>query len=399
MNIIVHYNKSAIEVSSVADGRVGDRDSWAKLTQRFVEQSLIHPPQLLILLASLSTSSLSNNHSYDPIERKSRDFDRYLFRFGDGYATMIQTVWGKAGGSNRRIIHKTDGGGDKGEREMIEANITLNPRAGGVTRNNSSSKILQQQCHPSAMIPIPKQNNDDGEGEAGSSGAIHVDLIIEMVGFAEAQQQKQHQRNRRRMSIRDSRGDGSEDTTTFPMTQTPFPIDDAKMNLLSVWEHPMFKGVVDHFTLERYSLVSVNSRVTAVGAEGYGLGEGGGTLHSNNNVAELATIVAEAPSSAALLETTTEPNSPSNHKMMTRKKLSLEQETDTPSSIKRIQNASQRPLNGFIMFRDEFRPILLARHPGISITKLVRLQSQFDRCIVSAWECISLICFVFHYNP
>ena len=367
MNIIVHYNKSAIEVLSAADGGVGDRDSWAKLMQRFVEQSLMHPPQLLSLLASISSSLSSDN-------RKNRDVDRYMFRYGDGCATMIRTIWGNRGSGNGSNVHNTGCDGDEGEREIIEANVTMKPRAGRLTRNNSSCKLLQLQCHPSVKIPIPKQNNDDGEGEGESSGAIHVDLIVELVGFAREQKQKQHQRNGRRRSNIDSRDGGSGGITTFPMTQLPFPIDDAKVNLLCVWEHPTFKGVVDHFTLERYSLTSANSRVTSVRAEGCGLGGGSGTRHSNNNVAELATIVAEAPSSAVLLETAKKPDSLNKQYMTRRKKLSLEQETDMPSSIKRMQNASQRP--GFMVFRDEIRPVLLARHPGLSITTLVRLQSK-----------------------
>jgi len=345
MKIIVQYNKADIEVSSAAGG-VEDGDSWGQLAQRFVEQSLMHPPQLLPLLSSLSSSA--NNHSTGPIKRKNSDGDRYLFRFGDGYATMIRTVWGNSN-------HNTDGDGDCGG-EMIEANITFKPRAGNK---------LQHQCHPTAKVPT----SDSNEG----SSNLHVDLIVEVVGFAGEQQ---------RNGGKKSKGGSSGGITTFPMTQTPFPIDDTKQNLLSVREHPKFKGVVDHYTLERWIGPSGDSAAAAAAVAG-------GTLHTNNveskstsSKASPATSNTEVTqmthSTAAILETD---NLPKKNKRKKRKKsASTEQETDAKNIVDSTPQEKNNPppkphRNGFMMFNAEVRPRILAQHPNLSVTELVRINS------------------------
>ena len=74
--IVHHHDKLPIEMI------VGvDEISLCQLAKRYVEISLMHPPQLFHLLSSLSFS-----------KKKGR---RYLFRYGDGYATIVDATWSK----------------------------------------------------------------------------------------------------------------------------------------------------------------------------------------------------------------------------------------------------------------------------------------------------------------
>ncbi len=311
MNVIVHYNQSAIEISPSSYG--GGYTTWAKVTQRFVEHSLLHSPHLLPLLASISKSSSSNNHSRGAIKNKNGGVDMYMIRFGDGYATMIRTMGSNTsrGSSYRCSNFHADDDDDDNAGEVIEANVSLKPRAVNGTNNDHTCK----QCHPSAKIPEPKNGLEGGSLE----DTVHVDLIVEVVrSIGEEEHQQRHRRGRSRNS------------NTLPMTQAPFPFDVTKTNVLCLWEHSKFKGVVAHFTLERWSGASVNNEKT------------------------MTTLTTK------------------------RQRASSEQETNTQSSTKRTKNSSKRPLNGFMVFRSEIRPVLKLRYPGMLFPELVRYRSFFS---------------------
>ena len=91
---------------------------------------------------------------------------------------------------------------------MIEANVTLKPRTGPLSKGH--------QDLASSIVP------DKPKGMA-------VDLHLEKVGPASE----------------------NNEGVPFAMTQTPFPVDDKKTHILSVREHEQFKGVEDKFSYER----------------------------------------------------------------------------------------------------------------------------------------------------
>lgn len=96
-----------------------------------------------------------------------------------------------------------------------------------------------KQCHPSAKIVTEPKNGLEG---GSLEDTINVNLIVEVVVLID-----RRGRSRNRVGF----GGGSPGSDTrLPMTQTPFPFDDNKTNVLCLWEHSKFKGVVDHFTLE-----------------------------------------------------------------------------------------------------------------------------------------------------
>lgn len=168
---------------------------------------------------------------------------------------MIRPTWNTSKSSGH------DDGADDGEcreGELIEANITLKPRRGD---DNKKMPFKNLKFHPSSMIPTSNLSEEDEQLLLETS--LHVDLIVEKVGLAWGGQGQEH----RHGGGGDKKGMGK-----FPMTQTPFPIDDAKLNLLRVREHLIFKGVVDHYTVEK---LSTSSNVE--GTMGSGGGGGGKT--------------------------------------------------------------------------------------------------------------------------
>jgi len=126
---------------------------------------------------------------------------RYQLRYGDGYATIVKPTW------NTNELSIVD------EGVMIEANVTLKPRGSG--------PLSKVQNLPQAIIPAKLKE-------------IGMDLYIETVGPATAEN-----------------GSEGEGVGLFPMTQTPFPVDETKTNILFVKEHSQFNGVVDTFSIEK----------------------------------------------------------------------------------------------------------------------------------------------------
>jgi hypothetical protein len=217
--VVVHHpNKVVVEISTCVEGTVL---SWAQLARHFVEKSLLHPPQLFHLLSSLSPCHQT----------------RYLFRYGDGYATVIDAVW--AGKSSFK--------GDEGGGEVpIEANISLKPRD-----SVGDVMAVAWQRWTSAM---EHTTTNRGSGESSNvskdeDGVVHVDFVVEKVGLAEDQ---------KAFGGGGGRGGGGGGETTsgdgnfrYTMTQLPYPIDDTRMNILYVKEHSHFSRVVDKFHVER----------------------------------------------------------------------------------------------------------------------------------------------------
>jgi len=142
----------------------------------------------------------------------------YQLRYGDGYATIVRPTWSEHGGLNASV-DVVEEGDDAGSR-MVEANVTLKPRGDG-------GPFSEVQNLPQVEVTAPFNG---GSNKAARPEMIDVDLYIERVG-----------------------DDGAAGVLPFPMTQTPFPTDDSKTNVLFVKEHSQFKGAVDNFSIERAS--------------------------------------------------------------------------------------------------------------------------------------------------
>jgi hypothetical protein len=201
MKVVVHHpEKAAVEIA------VGvEETSWSHLARRFVEKSLLHPPQLFQLLSSLSPSRHTG----------------FLFRYGDGYATVVDATWATENGNIAS--------GEDGVRRPIEANITLKPRGGG----EDAGAAAWRRWTTTMSQRIEMANNNDG--------IIHVDFVVEKVGVAED-----------RIKSGVVCGEiGGDDGFRYTMTNIPYPIDDTKTNVLYVTEHPQFASVVDKFHVER----------------------------------------------------------------------------------------------------------------------------------------------------
>jgi len=206
MNIVVHFNNTTTEIQVASASSLPNNinvETWGQLCQRFCETKLLHPPQLLQLLTALH-----------PDGRMSH----YQLRYGDGYATIVRPTWSEHGGLNASV-DVVEEGDDAGSR-MVEANVTLKPRGDG-------GPFSEVQNLPQVEVTAPFNG---GSNKAARPEMIDVDLYIERVG-----------------------DDGAAGVLPFPMTQTPFPTDDSKTNVLFVKEHSQFKGAVDNFSIERAS--------------------------------------------------------------------------------------------------------------------------------------------------
>ena len=209
MKVFVHHpGKATVEIA------VGvEVTSWSHLARHLVEKSLLHPPQLFQLLSSFSPSHHTG----------------YLFRYGDGHATIVDATWATENGNI--------GSGKDVVRRPIEANITLKPRGGG----DDAGAAAWRRWTTTMSQRIDMANNDDG--------IIHVDLVVEKVDLAED--------SKKSGRVGGGGGGGGEisgdDGFRYTMTEFPYPIDDAKTNVLRVKEHLHFARVVDKFHVERLS--------------------------------------------------------------------------------------------------------------------------------------------------
>jgi hypothetical protein len=393
MGITVHYNDTPFQLPSSPDGP-GVNSTYAQGTQRLVEQKLLSR-QLLPLLSSLASSSSS-------AAAAGVVGSRYKLRFGDGYATIIHVIRSDTSNSTSRP-----------DDDVIEANISLKPR------DNLSDD--EDRIDPSDWMPTTSQSLD-----GSSSDTLHVDLVVKKIGFAVAQQQQQ--RNGSGL-LRGRLGNGN----LVPMTQSPFPVDEKKINLLRVWEHPEFEGYVDSYTLDRWSSVSkdeegVNGGGDRARAGSFGRGfppsmsttvsgqptngnisptksknDGIGNINSSVNIANSSsTSKIKTPSTAPqmkirgndVVSSTAATTNQNPTKKTKRKKATTEQETETPppstkrgkqpggvssapapdtSSKEKKIPPPKRPLNGFMTFSAEVRPEIVAQFPELSITELVRV--------------------------
>ena len=389
MGITVHYNDTPFQLPSSPDGP-GVNSTYAQGTQRLVEQKLLSR-QLLPLLSSLASSSSS-------AAAAGVVGSRYKLRFGDGYATIIHVIRSDTSNSTSRP-----------DDDVIEANISLKPR------DNLSDD--EDRIDPSDWMPTTSQSLD-----GSSSDTLHVDLVVKKIGFAVAQQQQQ--RNGSGL-LRGRLGNGN----LVPMTQSPFPVDEKKINLLCVWEHPEFEGYVDSYTLDRWSSVSkdeegVNGGGDRARAGSFGRGfppsmsttvsgqptngnisptksknDGIGNINSSVNIANSSsTSKIKTPSTAPQMkirgnEVTAATTNQNPTKKTKRKKATTERETETPPpSTKRGKQPGdhvspapdsapkekkipppKRPLNGFMTFSAEVRPEIVAQFPELSVTELVRV--------------------------
>ena len=228
--VVVHHpNKVAIEISTRVEGTVL---SWAQLARHFVEKSLLHPPQLFHLLASLSP----HKHT------------RYLFRYADGYASVINAEWASKSG-----ITANDNSRETGL--TIEVNISLKPR-------DSIGEVMAAawQRWSSAMehkaIRGGRESFDVVKEE---DGVVHVDLVVEkLVVVAEDQ-----------IAFGGGGGGGGETCGDggfrFTTTQLPYPIDDRRTNVLYIKEHPLFSRVVDKFCVKRLEEKASENDDTLIG--------------------------------------------------------------------------------------------------------------------------------------
>jgi hypothetical protein len=213
--VVVHHpNKAAIEIAVGAEGA-----SWTLLARHFVEKSLLYPPQLFHLLSSLSPSHQTS----------------YLFRYGDGYATIIIATWATEKGIDVGVC---------GGEVSIEANITLKPRDGG----GGDDLTAAWQRWNVTMKPVTKLGDVEPFDMANDDdGVVHVDLVVEKVGLAKEQRKGGGEEGEGGREI------GGNDRFHYAMTQTPYPVDNAKTNVLYVKEHLQFSRVVDKFHVEKLS--------------------------------------------------------------------------------------------------------------------------------------------------
>ena len=193
MKFIINYSPpgSTSKVYKTELTSSNPKETWGQLTQRFIEHSSLHPPQLLSLLKSLNHGSAKN---------------KYLLRYGDGYATNCNITWNASS--------RGSAGGE--DDEMIEANITLKPLAGSPLANTSLGKVSDI-----SMLVIA-----DSVPTKVKSAALEIS--IELVGLPNP-------------------------NSAIKMTQAPFPIDMEKVNVLDIVEHGRFEGVVDQYSLKKFN--------------------------------------------------------------------------------------------------------------------------------------------------
>jgi len=195
MKIIINYSPpgSTSKVYKTELTSSNPKETWGQLTQRFIEHSSLHPPQLLSLLKSLNHGGSAKN--------------KYQLRYGNGYATNCNTTW------NASSRGSAAGGEDD---EMIEANITLKPLAGSPLANTSLGKVSDI-----SMLVIA-----DSVPTKVKSAALEIS--VELVGLPNP-------------------------NSDIKMTQAPFPIDMEKVNVLDIVEHGRFEGVVDQYSLKKFN--------------------------------------------------------------------------------------------------------------------------------------------------
>eukprot|EP00584_Thalassiosira_punctigera_P003099 CAMPEP_0172538068 /NCGR_PEP_ID=MMETSP1067-20121228/9543_1 /TAXON_ID=265564 ORGANISM="Thalassiosira punctigera, Strain Tpunct2005C2" /NCGR_SAMPLE_ID=MMETSP1067 /ASSEMBLY_ACC=CAM_ASM_000444 /LENGTH=270 /DNA_ID=CAMNT_0013323489 /DNA_START=198 /DNA_END=1007 /DNA_ORIENTATION=- len=206
MKVAVHYDSSSTDIQT------DDHETWGGLCRRFVETKLVHPPRLLQLLASLH-----------PDERMGG----YEFRYGDGTSTMIKPAWSD-GGYNSNAASNSEG--------VVEANVTLRPRGRG------GALLSRVQNLPQAFVSDEPSvaRVDFGESPL-AKGELSADLRVEKVGDAP------DEKNPGVLPFLSS----GVDCGCFPVTQTPFPVEEGRTNILKVKEHPRLRGVVDRYSLQR----------------------------------------------------------------------------------------------------------------------------------------------------
>ena len=200
MKILINHGQLTTELTSTPN------ETWGGFTQRFVEHSLLHPPQLLQLLVNILNYSNDSNSGGGVISECS-----YRLRYGDGYGTLIKPTWNATGS----VVAGEDDG-----NSIIEANITLKPKSG--SSNNFSGLVI------------------DDESEQ-----IEVDLYVEKIGLSSSKNGKQ---KKKKKSTANTEG-GS--VLFGNMTQTPFPINVKRVHVLHVVEHSLFKGVIDSYSLSK----------------------------------------------------------------------------------------------------------------------------------------------------
>jgi len=193
MKIIINFSPpgSTSKVYKTELTSSNPKETWGELTQRFIEHSSLHPPQLLSLLKSLNHGSAKN---------------KYQLRYGDGFATNCHITWNASS--------RGSAGGE--DDEMIEANITLKPLAGSPLANTSLGKVSDI-----SMLVIA-----DSVPTKVKSAALEIS--VELVGLPNP-------------------------NSAIKMTQAPFPIDMEKVNVLDIVEHGRFEGVVDQYSLKKFN--------------------------------------------------------------------------------------------------------------------------------------------------
>jgi len=193
MKIIINFSPpgSTSKVYKTELTSSNPKETWGELTQRFIEHSSLHPPQLLSLLKSLNHGSAKN---------------KYQLRYGDGFATNCHITWNASS--------RGSAGGE--DDEMIEANITLKPLAGSPLANTSLGKVSDI-----SMFVIA-----DSMPTKVKSAALEIS--VELVGLPNP-------------------------NSAIKMTQAPFPIDMEKVNVLDIVEHGRFEGVVDQYSLKKFN--------------------------------------------------------------------------------------------------------------------------------------------------
>jgi len=193
MKIIINFSPpgSTSKVYKTELTSSNPKETWGQLTQRFIEHSSLHPPQLLSLLKSLNHGSAKN---------------KYQLRYGDGFATNCHITWNASS--------RGSAGGE--DDEMIEANITLKPLAGSPLANTSLGKVSDI-----SMFVIA-----DSMPTKVKSAALEIS--VELVGLPNP-------------------------NSAIKMTQAPFPIDMEKVNVLDIVEHGRFEGVVDQYSLKKFN--------------------------------------------------------------------------------------------------------------------------------------------------
>ena len=194
MKIIINYSPpgSTSKVYKTELTSSNPKETWAQLTQRYIEHSSLHPPQLLSLLKSLNHGNSAKN--------------KYKLRYGNGYATNCHITWNAS----------SRGSADGEDDEMIEANITLKPLTGSPLANTSLGKVSDI-----SMLVIA-----DSVPTKVKSAAL--DISVELVGLPNP-------------------------NSAIKMTQAPFPIDMEKVNVLDIVEHGKFEGVVDQYSLKKFN--------------------------------------------------------------------------------------------------------------------------------------------------